>query len=309
VHPDKRYRRVTNATLLLANDASYAFVVAINPGTTTRRIAVGQVRVGHRTIAVRPFYVAPGGARIIAVGFSIPTIAKMPVPPRGTPPPFRDPGGTAIANAHLRLVFAPFAGARVAELSDGAGNAATSIGLLRDATDPQPPISLRDYIASYTHPLAAGTFNRTYVCNRLDVLTTARVSCSYDAPDVPDGGATFRRTLTLSGQSSLLTVTEEFQPHLARSTAQLVSISGFAFVAGDTVLRASDGNGLGILHHDRLTILRWRSGDVAHQDLRRTRGAMVVTLTFARRSVELRLGLETAANGAEAHRLLDAKEP
>ncbi len=309
VHTDSVRKRIPNVTLLLADDSSYGFIVAINPSNAGRRIAVGKVQLTHRMIAVRAFELQPGGARVVPIGLTVGPVAAAPVPARGTPPPFSDPDGTVIANAKLRAVFAPFAGARIAELSDGSGNAATSIGLLRDAADPQPAASSRDYIAQYTHPLPAGTFNRTYACSRLDVLTSTRFTCSYDAPDVPEGGALFRRTLTLSGQSNVLTVSEDFVPHHPGSTARLVSISGFAFVPGDMLLNALDRDGLGILDGRRLTILRWHAGDVAHLDVRRTRGALLVTLTFARRSVELRLGVEAARNAAEAQRLLDEKQP
>jgi hypothetical protein len=245
---------------------------------------------------------------VIPVGISATTPAGAPVPRLGNPPPFRDPDGTSLANGHLRVVFAPFAGARVAELSDGLTNSATSIGLLRDATDPDPPASSRDYIAAYTHPFAAGTFNRQYVCNRNDVLTTVRITCSYDAPDLPVGGALFTRTLTLGAGDNELIVAEEFAPHVARSTARLESISGFAFVSGDAVLKASDEDAFGILHGRRLTTLRWRRGDVARMDLRTTRGAELVTLIFARRSVEMRLGVRPVQSAAEAQRLLDANQ-
>jgi hypothetical protein len=179
---------------------------------------------------------------------------------------------------------------------------------LRDATDPEPPASSRDYIAAYTHPLSAGTFNRPYACSRNDVLTTVRITCSYDAPDVPDGGALFSRTLTLGGGDELV-VAEEFAPHVARSTARLESISGFAFVPGDVLLKASGKDAIGILHAGRLTTLRWRRGDVARMDLRTTRGAELVTLIFARRSVEMRLGVRPVQNAAEAQRVLGANQP
>jgi hypothetical protein len=214
-----------------------------------------------------------------------------------------------LANGRVRLVFAPFAGARVAELSDGDGNAATSIGLLRDATDPQPPASSRDYIAAYTHPLPAGTFNRPYACTRSDALTVQRITCSYDAPDLPQGGGAFTRTLSLSGSSSEVIVAEQFQPRDVHSNARLESISGFSFASGDALLQGADRNGLGVLHGRRLTTLRWRAGDVARVDLRTTRGAELVTLIFARRSVELRLGVRSVGSAAEARSLLDAKQP
>lgn len=214
-----------------------------------------------------------------------------------------------IANAHVRVVLAPFAGARIAELGDGLGNAAASIGLLRDATDPQPPVSPRDFIAGYTHPLPAGTFNREYGCDRMDLGTTARATCSYDAPDLPSGGAVFKRTLTLNGSSSEVMVAEDFAPHDPRSTARLESISGFAFVPGDRVLTASQRDAVGIMHGTRLVRLSWRPGDLAHLDLRQTRGAELVTLIFARRSVQLGLGVYHVDGAAEAQRVVDAKQP
>jgi amino acid transporter len=309
IRPFARQRAVPNATLLLANDSSYGFIVAVNPSRATRRIAVGAVALGRRTVKVPAFYVAPGGARVVAVGATAAGPNRAPWPARGSPPPFADPGGTVIANARVRVVFAPFAGARIAALGDSRGNAATGIGLLRDATDPQPPVSPRDFIAGYTHPLPAGTFNREYSCDRIDLGTTARETCSYDAPDVPSGGAVFKRTLTLNGSSSELMVAEEFAPRDPRSAARLESISGFAFVPGDRVLNAANRDAVGILHGARLVRLRWRPGDVAHVDLRQTRGAELVTLIFARRSVEMALGVYQVHSAAEAQRLVDAKQP
>ncbi len=305
-----RGRAVPNTTLLLADDSSYGFIVAVNPSGATRRIAIGAVALARRRVKVAAFHVASGGARVVAVGASAVASNLGPAPPRGTPPPFADPKGTVIANGEVRVVFAPFAGARIAELDDRAGrNAATSIGLLRDATDPQMPVSARDYIASYTHPLPAGTFNREYACDRIDLGTTARVACSYDAPDLPSGGATFKRTLTLRGGSSELIVGEEFQPRDQRTAARLESVSGFAFAPGDRSVTSARGDALGILHGTRLVRLRWHHGEVARVDLRETRGAELVTLIFARRSVEMGLGVYDVAGVAEAQRLVDAKQP
>ena len=305
-------KRVPNVTLLLADDSSYGLLVAINPSDSRRRVAIGDVRLARRTVWVPAFDVPARGARVVPVGVAGSTAPDLgAMPPPGTPPPFRDSDGTVMANAHLRIIFAPFAGARIAEFSGSQSyvNAATSIGLLRDATDPQPPTSSRDYIASYTHPLPAGTFNREYACTKADVMTTARFACSYDAPDLPIGGALFKRTFTLTAASSDLVVGEEFRPHDPRSPARFESISGFAFAAGDALLTSSDRTAVGIVHSGQLTSLRWKNGDVARADLRRTRGAELVTLVFARRSAELRLGVRTVHDAAEARRILDAKQP
>ncbi|HEY2554699.1 MAG TPA: amino acid permease, partial [Candidatus Cybelea sp.] len=232
-------RKPPNVTILRANDSSYGFLIATNPGTGRRHFSAVRVSLFHRRVTVAAFTLPDGGARIVPVGVSAPPISAPPSPSFGTPPPFRDPEGTTLANSHLRVVLAPFAGARIAELGERRSNAATSIGLLRDATDPQPPVSLRDYIGTYTHPLPAGTFNRAYSCTNQDTPTTTRVSCSYDAPDLPQGGGTFTRTMSLTGGSGELVVDEQMQPHDARSAARLESVSGFAFSAHDQLLKAA----------------------------------------------------------------------
>ncbi len=309
VHAVSGLPHVPNVTLLLADDGEFGFLVAVNPGDARRRVAVAGIRLGRRLVHVAPFAIPAYGTRVVPVGVARSATVAAPAPPRGTPPPFADPGGTTMANAHLRVVFAPFAGARISELGDAQWNAATSIGLLRDAIDPQPPVSKRDYIAAYTHPLPAGTFNRPYSCTRADALTTQRETCTYDAPDLPRGGGSFARTLASGAGSSELLVDEEFHPRDRRSAARLESISGFAFGASDRLLIASEYDAIGILHGNRLATLRWQPAEVAHAYWRRTRGAELVTLVFARPSVELRLGVHTVPSAAEAQRLLDAKEP
>ncbi|MBV8530907.1 MAG: hypothetical protein JO104_06285, partial [Candidatus Eremiobacteraeota bacterium] len=301
--------KTPNVTLLLADDASYGFIVAINPSASKRHISAITVHLAHRALKVFGFTLPAGSARVVPISArsvtQSPSLLDSAQADIATPPPFSDPDGTSIANARLRVVFAPFAGARIAELSDGHGNAATSIGLLRDAIDPEPPASSRDYIAAYTHPLPAGTFNRRYVCNRLDVLTTIHFKCSYDAPDLPGGGGHFERSLTLPAGSNELILDEDFEPRDPRSTARLESVSGFAFGSGDAIIRSAGGTAIGILHLHRLTLLRWDAGDAARIVLRTTRGAEIVTLIFARRSVKLRLGVVTAANVAEARRFVE----
>ena len=189
-----RVPRTPDVTLLLADDSAYGFIVAINPsGAGARsRPQPRSARSSHgERSGLLPCRAAERESCPVGVN-AAGAEARLHRPSLASPPPFSDPDGSRIANAHCSVVFAPFAGARVAELGDGHGNAATSIGLLRDATDPQPAPSSRDYIAPYTHPLAAGTFNRPYECTRIDVLTTERVTCAYDAPDMPDGGATLQ---------------------------------------------------------------------------------------------------------------------
>ncbi|MGA8534718.1 MAG: amino acid permease, partial [Candidatus Tumulicola sp.] len=246
----------SRATLLLADDDSYAFIEAVNPSSAARTYAPGQVALAGRDVAVAPFDVAPRSARLVPVGLAHADGATIvPVSSSATPPPFADDAAHILDNGRLRVAFAPNAGARISELAaPGFGNVATSIGLLRDATAPEPPASERDYIAAYTHPLPAGTFNRTYECaSPANTGVALGVACSYDAPDIPAGGARFERSLTLGGDE--LVVDERFVPADPVSPAKLVSISGFAYRNGDVVLAPPGANFVGILRGRRLAAL------------------------------------------------------
>ncbi len=301
-----RTRMVPDSTLLVADDGSYGFVDAVNPSDSVRTVGPLHIGLRHRSITLAPVRLAPHAARLIPVGLGVGSTTAYAAPRLQDPPPFADDSASALQSGRLRVAFAPRAGARISELDAGTGNVATSIGLLRDAVDPEPSPSARDYIAAYTHPLPAGTFNRAYAC----ATSTARSSsfrCWYEAPDIPSGGAHFERRLAL--QRDQLLVAEQFEPHDPTSTVRLASISGFAFVAGDLAITSPDGNSLGVLHGTRFAWVGWRHGDVARIEMRQTRGAQLVTLVFARRSVELRLGVSSARDASEARRLLDAKQP
>jgi hypothetical protein len=196
-------------------------------------------------------------------------------------------------------------------------NFATWIGLLRDAVDPAQPPSARDYIAAYTHPIPAGTFNRPYTCTGLPGNRNAQgiadenagTACRYDAPDLPAGGGRFERGLRVDDTNDDLVVDLRFTPHDPHSTARLQDVSGFAFGEGDTLIAPHGAPFLGILHGDRLAALRWRAADVARLELRRTRGAEIVALTFAVRNPRLHLAIWEAPNATEALRLLRANRP
>ena len=204
------------------------------------------------------------------------------------------------------VAFAPNAGSRISELRETSGdNAATSIGLLRDAVDPAEPPSARDYIAAYTHPLPAGTFNRPYRC----VVTVAATTCGYDAPDLPPGGGHFERTLSIAPGSDELVVSLRFAPVDAGSTVRLESVSGFAFRPGDVLIAPAGAPYLGILHGRSLASLRWHAGEVANVSLRQTRGAQLVTLLFFGRTAQVRLRIDDVAGAPEAERLLQANSP
>ncbi len=308
LEPGAFVRGASGVTLLLADDGSYGFAVIVNPSDAPRRVGPFRIYVARRPITIAALTVPRHDARVIPVDLSTSDRRTPRAMPTSSPivgRPFVDPDGQTVENARVKIVFAPRAGARIFAASATNGtNAATSIGLLRDAVDPAPTPSSRDYIAAYTHPLPAGTFNRAYACSSDDGGPVERVQCAYDAPDIPDGGARFERRLVLDRRSSELVVDERFEPHGA-VTAALESISGFAFGHGDALIESARGDAVGILHGNRLAILRWRADEVRRVDLRATLGAELVTLVFARASVQLRLGVYTVTGAPEARRVLD----
>jgi hypothetical protein len=315
-----------DATLLVSNDATFGFVDAINPSDAPRVVGPLLARLGRDTVKVDAIPLPAHSAKLVPVRAQMSPILPYDilVAPPPTPLPWQRTPGSAEAfaaplftdgasdvymqNDRVRLAFAPDAGARVALLEGGtADNAATSIGLLRDAVDPPPSPSSRDYIAAYTHPMVAGAFNRAYECRvAASASASASVSCTYAAPDLPDGGAHFTRVLTLAAGESSVVVDETYAPNEASSTARLSSISGFAFVPGDVLIDPPNATYIGILHGHRLAWIAWRPDDVANSFVRASRGTQIVTLVFATRSVEYRVGLAPVTDAAEAQRLLQA---
>jgi Glycosyl hydrolases family 35 len=266
--------RSMDATRLVSDDGRYAFFDVVNPSESSRTTPLG-------TIPAR-------SARLFLLNSSNSSATPPRAPPITPPPPFADREGIVLTGGTVRLAVAPDAGARIAELSSAGGiNVASSIGLLRDAVEPASPPSPRDYIAAYTHPLPAGTFNRRYECTRATDLRILTLACAYDAPDIPPGGGRFERTLTLDATSGNVEVHERMRPNEVFSTAHLESVSGFAFSEGDLITSGPDF--VSISHLGIVTTLRWKAGDVSRVDLRRTRGAELVTLVFAGAEVRLRL--------------------
>ncbi|MHB8462907.1 MAG: hypothetical protein ACYDA1_09690, partial [Vulcanimicrobiaceae bacterium] len=225
-----------------------------------------------------------------------------------------------IVDGNLTLRIAHKAGARSNHLSYWSmvgdrllpHNYATGIGLFRDAVSPSMPASARDYIAAYTHPIPAGTFNRTYAC-QVDADTTANftLSCHYDAPDIPEGGARFSRTYTVSHGIQGIEIAETFAPHDLASKAQLVSLSGFRRYDGDTSLIEPGGHCLGVFHRGQhaLLLLCWHASEVASATLRDTRGASIATIRFLKRHVSMNLNVVDATSVEQARALLEEKSP
>ena len=104
-----------------------------------------------------------------------------------------------LRNGGATIAISPGSGARAFVFTAGAANAFNSIGAFRDDVATPPSPSARDYIAQYTHPLEAGTFNRTYACER----HAATLRCSYTAPDLGAHAVTFVKTYELLADGTL----------------------------------------------------------------------------------------------------------
>ena len=162
-----------------------------------------------------------------------PASALIPVAPGATAfegDLFRDGSyEVALQNERVRVVVAPQAGGRAFVFEDRAHrtSAFSTVGALRDDVSIQPPPSATDRIAKYTHTFPAGTFNRPYVVAERG-SEPARVTLTYDAPDVVPGGARFEKTLTLLPHSDALEVSQRLIPGPGGEAQRLVVYSSLA---------------------------------------------------------------------------------
>jgi amino acid transporter len=251
-------RGTPNAVLLAADDGSYGFVDITNWSNDATRTGPLRVSLGGRDVTVAPVRIGARSAVLVPV--LVPSVAMPAVAHAATidrtaidsfsfaralwpiaharskaPAIFEEDAlrdGSPLIfleNARLRFAFSPAAGARGVFFPAESGNATTSIGMLRDSVLHEPDSSARDYIAKYTHPFPAGTFNRSYTCVRLvPSIQSTGITCTYDAPDVPIGGGRFSRMLVLDADASAIAVTERLTLRVPDPAQRLVSISSFA---------------------------------------------------------------------------------
>ncbi|HEY5258698.1 MAG TPA: hypothetical protein VIJ12_10030, partial [Candidatus Baltobacteraceae bacterium] len=250
--PQRAAQGIEYAALLVAPGGASGILDIINPETKARRIAATTFRLDDRAVAVRAFIMPPRSAHDVYLNvprdaLRAATAARRrccagPAPRPAFAPrsPLHGsiPGTTdvrvedffadgdlafVLTNRYVRVIVSPGAGARSFVFEDLAtrANAFTSIGALRDdVASPLPP-SARDYIAAYTHPMPAGTFNRRYACAILERSPVARVRCTYDAPDLAASPVHFEKTFTLSADTRTLAVE-------MRASSDAASISAVA---------------------------------------------------------------------------------
>ncbi len=228
---------IRDAALLVNASGKHALLDVFNPSEHARAIAATTLHIDGRNIHVPAFVLPPGGAIDVGLHRAGSTILKTPhfdsnaipvtahafVP--GSGPPFRAvPPGRAIAyafdafrdgsstfvldNGRVRAIVSADAGARSFVFEDLAThrNVFTPIGAARDDVATPPSPSPRDYIAPYTHPFPAGTFNRHYDCRVTSTGVRAELTCSYTAPDLAATPVRFEKTFSLAPNATSLVV-------------------------------------------------------------------------------------------------------
>ncbi len=204
---------IVDAALLVANDGSSGILDVINAGTTPRTIPATRLDLGWKTVTTVATTIPPRSAVDLFLNAAPQPVAKEALP-QWTAPAFASLDVEADAGAQAFRFGSP--------------NVFTSIGALRDDVQSPPTPSPRDYIAKYTHPYPAGTFNRAYTCTHIDPAT---LRCTYDAPDLGPTVVHFEKTYTLEPGSRTLLVT-------LRASAPAVSLSA---VTPDASLLMIDG--------------------------------------------------------------------
>ena len=214
---------IRDASLLLSPDRRVGIFDVFNASDRSVSTPTARITVGQSTYRVPSLRLAAGTARDLLLSRSV----VRDITPSNGPPvvaaardPFADDRAITLQNAVARVVIAPNAGARAFVFEDLSThrNVFTTIGAARDDVAAPPSPSPRDYIAPYTHPLAAGTFNRVYACVQRTLFS---VRCTYDAPDLGPSPVHFEKTFTLDPTAAKLTI-DEYSNAPARSISAVV---------------------------------------------------------------------------------------
>ncbi len=327
---------IPDAALLVDARERFGFLDVVNYGRRPLRIAARTLHWQTFEAAVAAFSVPPRDAVLVPLGAAqarktelarlppaaaatVPlrpgsdVTASLRAPPRGQVTAYaadfyRD-GYSAVVlqTARVAIVVSPCAGARALIFEDlpHRQNLVTIVGAFRDAWTPQLAPSARDYIAPYTHPIAAGTFNRCYSARILRSGAQASASFSYTAPDAPPRGASFSRTMTLDGKSNVLAV----QLHAAfrgRSAERAAQLTSFALSSSTRILRRIDAYGFYDESASRVFAVAWRPAEIKAKQLSVHAHDALLTLMLERVDASTRYAVFSAGDLSQAQAALSA---
>ncbi|MDQ2872387.1 MAG: amino acid permease [Candidatus Eremiobacteraeota bacterium] len=304
---------IPNATLMLDPTERTGLLDIVNYGSsalqtpaTSIRLNGAAVQVSAQTVPARdavvvPLRVHPHDLQLTAQPAALSSADVIPlrdgafvpletslavVPPHAarvhTIDAFSDGTKTAVfENDYVRLFVTPQAGARALVFEDKATreNLFTTIGALRDDVAQPLPASPRDYIAKYTHPMPAGTFNRPYAVRVLPDCACAEFT--YDDPDVPSGHARFDKIVTLADDAPAFTVDERVDFTPASAAQATTSRTSFAAMPQTARLETDNGYGLYDAAKRRVVAVAWKASDVTAHDLVLNSDNAMLTLTFS----------------------------
>ncbi len=316
---------IPNAVLLVDPDERYGMLSVVNYSNTPQHVSQARLSAENLNAAAPAFTVPPRNASLIPIavpGHLFPHVARLQRSAQPQAAGERVPLRTAswltghgqdvyqdgypaviLENASLRLIVSACAGARAFIFEDKRSkeNLFTTAGAFRDAWSPQLPPSERDYIGRYTHPIAAGTFNRCYA--QYDV-SRLQARFTYAAPDAPAGGALFQKTVSVDPFAPEIVVKYHvrFGPAASEWPEQITS---FAATAATKVEERNNAYGLYEPDRMRIVLVAWPAADVKTHTLALRPADALLTLTFFQNGTnDLRYGVRTVRSEMQAQAAL-----
>ena len=316
---------IPNAVLLVDPTEHFGFLSIVNYASVPQPVAATPLSAGNLRAVVPALLVPARDAALIPITLPrhaagdaapLPSAASTIVAPNRVPirsgswlsahsgDVYQDGYGTVVLeNARLRLIVSPCAGARafVLEDKDAKDNLFTTVGGFRDAWSPQIQPSARDYIARYTHPIAAGTFNRCYAPQAVSKFTA---HFTYYAPDAGTGGANFDKVISVAELSPIVSV--KYRVRFNGATKALPQqLSSFSATPATKIEQIANGYGLYEPEKGRVVMVAWPAADVSTHTLTLRPTDALLTLTFARDGTgNLRYGVSQAVSESQAQAAL-----
>ncbi len=311
---------IPNAVLIVDPTERFGFLSIVNYSSVPQPIVSARLWAANLRATAPTLVVAARDAALIAVNVpqhfmpKVPPLPADPSPMAGERVPLR--GGswliahgddvyqdgypaTILENSWVRLIVSPCAGARALVLEDKRSkeNLFSTAGGFRDAWSPQLPASERDYIGRYTHPIAAGTFNRCYAIHN---ASAAQARFTYFAPDAPGNGAAFDKTISVNRFVPVIVV--KYVAHFKAPSGELPQqLTSFAATPQTKIEQLKNAYGLYQPEKKRIVMVAWPASDVKTHTLALRATDALLTLTFFQNGTgDLRYGINRVLSENQA---------
>ena len=295
---------IPNAVLLLDPSERFGFLSVVNYASSPVHLSSTAIRAGHVRATLPALTVPPRDAVLIPINVPENLYVKGRPLMQVAPPALRGdvwPSAIAFENKFVRLLVSPCAGARAFIFEDKSTrhNFLTTVGGFRDVALPVAAPSARDYIANYTHPIPAGTFNRCYAHKpRLAPKGPLAIDFTYVAPELSAGNATFSRELTMTPTEPGFTV--------ATTGGQREQLTSFATNKDTQIFSRPTAYGLYDPTLHRIALVAWDATVSLHRLERHDRDALLTLVCSAGKTAHMRYAILPAANATAAQAALSA---